>query len=79
MERALACIQSRHKLAGLAVDARPARLALRAYRRRRADAGQRTRRASPAGLDVLRKTPDATAPGTLGACVTGPSWRSGSR
>lgn len=65
VERALACIQSRHKLAGLAADARPARLALRAYRRQRADAGQRARKAPPAELDILRRMLDATAPDTL--------------
>ncbi|MER7209471.1 tyrosine-type recombinase/integrase [Streptosporangium sp. NPDC000239] len=65
VERALACIQSRHKLAGLAADARPARLALRSYRRQRADAGQRTRKAPPAELDILRRMLDATAPDTL--------------
>ncbi|MEV7011922.1 tyrosine-type recombinase/integrase [Streptosporangium sp. NPDC051022] len=65
VERALACIQSRHKLAGTTADARPARLALRAYRRQQADAGKRARKAPPAELDALRRMLDATAPDTL--------------
>ena len=41
IERAPACIQSRHKKAGLPLNAESARLALRDYRRERSSAGHR--------------------------------------
>ncbi|MET8862637.1 tyrosine-type recombinase/integrase [Nonomuraea sp. NPDC004580] len=66
IERALACIQSRHKKAGLRLNAEFARLALRDYRKERATAGQRTRKAPPAELTVLRALIDTTDPATLG-------------
>ncbi|QFY14757.1 tyrosine-type recombinase/integrase [Nonomuraea phyllanthi] len=65
IERALACIQSRHKKAGLPLNAEFARLALRDYRKERSSAGHRTRKAPPAELTVLRALVDATDPATL--------------
>ncbi|WP_242454723.1 tyrosine-type recombinase/integrase [Bailinhaonella thermotolerans] len=65
IERALGCIQSRHKLAGHTLDARVARLALRDYRREYAAAGKRTRRAPAAEVDILRRLIDATDAQTL--------------
>ncbi|MFI9552353.1 tyrosine-type recombinase/integrase [Nonomuraea endophytica] len=65
IERALACIQSRHKKAGLVLNAEFARLALRDYRRERSSAGHRTRKAPPAELTVLRALVDTTTPETL--------------
>ncbi|MEU7864346.1 tyrosine-type recombinase/integrase [Nonomuraea sp. NPDC049141] len=62
IERALACIQSRHKKAGLQLNAEFARLALRGYRKERSSAGQRTRKAPPAELTVLRALVDTTDP-----------------
>ncbi|WP_424534378.1 tyrosine-type recombinase/integrase [Sphaerisporangium viridialbum] len=59
IERALACVQSRHKKAGLPLNAEGARLALRAYRKERAAEGERTRKAPPAALDILRAMIDA--------------------
>lgn len=65
IERALACVQSRHKKAGLTVNAEGGRLALRAYRKERARAGTRTRKAPPAELDLLRRMIDGCDPATL--------------
>ncbi|GII89713.1 integrase [Sphaerisporangium siamense] len=65
IERALACVQSRHKKAGLLLNAEGARLALRAYRKERAAAGTRARKAPPAVLDDLRAMVDACDPTTL--------------
>ncbi|WP_433513683.1 tyrosine-type recombinase/integrase [Nonomuraea sp. CA-143628] len=65
IERALACIQSRHKKAGLPLNAEFARLALRDYRRERNSAGHCTRKAPPAELTVLRALVDTTDPVAL--------------
>ncbi|GAA3420314.1 integrase [Streptosporangium vulgare] len=65
IERALACVQSRHKKAGLTVNAEGGRLALRAYRKERAKTGTRTRKAPPAELTVLRAMIDGCDPATV--------------
>lgn len=74
IDRALGCIQSAHQMAGLVCETRPARLALRAYRRERAGAGHRTRQAPAITLEVLRSMVTAllhaVAAGRLGP-VTG--------
>lgn len=65
IDRVLGCVQSRHRLAGLICDARVARMALRDYRRERAAAGARVRKAPPIDVPTLRRLVDATDPGTL--------------
>lgn len=65
IEWALACVQSRRKKAGFPLNAEGGRLTLRTYRKERAKAGTRPRKAPPAELTVLRAMIDGCDPATL--------------
>lgn len=59
IEQALATIQSAHQMTGRQAEVRLARLALRAYRRERAEAGQAVRQSVPITAIELRSLVDA--------------------
>jgi site-specific recombinase XerD len=67
IEQALAAIRTAHRAAGHrgVPDTTAARLVLRAHRRQRAEAGQRTRKALPITIDALRAMVDTCDTTTL--------------
>lgn len=66
LDRILGTLQSHHKAVDLAVNAKPARLVLRSYRRQWSDEGGRVRRAAAVDVVQLRAMIDATGPGLVG-------------
>ncbi|MER6514529.1 site-specific integrase [Nonomuraea sp. NPDC001636] len=74
IDRALACVLAAHDHAQLAKPATTAaRLALRAYRRERAQQGHRPRKSPPITVDRLRAMVDALPAGPPQDAATAPS------
>ncbi|MGW8526970.1 tyrosine-type recombinase/integrase [Nocardiopsis sp. NPDC055824] len=66
VERAIGIVQTYHRAVDLAVNGRPARMALRSYRREWTAAGGRVRRAAAVDVDQLRAMLDAADEGLPG-------------